>query len=646
MVTESAGEGLLEPSQDTNAEWLRVTLSSIGDAVITSDSEGRVTFLNPVGESLTGWAMADAMGQPLGQVIAIVNEDTRQAVELPTVGALREDGTFQLASHSLLIARDGSERPISDSAALIRNDQGEVAGIVLVFRDITERRVSERALDKSLAFADDIIATLREPFIVLDRHLRIKTANRAFYADFQVTPEDTENCLLFELGDGQWDIPRLRAVLGEVLSSKSPIRDFEVEHSFATLGRKTILVNARSFPSDSANPELILLAVEDVSNLRERADELTEADRHKNEFLAILAHELRNPLAPIRNALQILRLTGTSAESLQTASEMMERQVGQMVRLVDDLLDVSRVSSGKIELRKEHTEIRETVRQIVETVRPMHEAMEHELSVSLPAHPIYLNADPARLAQIVGNLLNNACKFTERGGRISLTVNREGQHVVVRVRDSGVGIAPEELVRIFHMFTQVDTSLERPVNGLGIGLTLVKSLVELHGGTIDARSEGLGRGSEFIVCLPASPDPPDGVPETPVAALSIKARRVLVVDDNRDSAESLAMLLRLRGHHADIAFDAAAALEAAQSLRPEVVLLDIGMPRMNGYEVCNQIREQPWGKDMLVVAVTGWGQPEDRQRSRAAGFDHHLVKPAELDDVMRILAEKPRAHGA
>lgn len=636
---------MIDRRQKKDAEWLRVTLSSIGDAVITTDAEGRVTFLNPIAESLTGWSIREAAGQPLDQVIGIINEDTRQPVELPTIQALREEGTFKLASHSLLIARDSTERPISDSAALIRNDKGEIAGIVLVFRDITERRVTERALDKSLAFADDIIATLREPFVVLDRNLRVKTANRAFYTAFQVTPEETEDRLLFELGGGQWDIPRLRTLLDDVLSSKSSILDFEVEHSFATLGRKTILVNARSFPSNSANPELILLAVEDVSNLRERADELTESDRHKNEFLAILAHELRNPLAPIRNALQIIQLTGINGQAAQAASDMMERQVGQMVRLVDDLLDVSRIGSGKIELRREHTDLASSARHAVETVRPLYLAMDHELSVTLPAYPIYLNADPARLTQIIGNLLNNACKFTNKGGRIALTVERTGEQAVLRVRDSGVGIAADELSNVFQMFVQVDTSLERSVSGLGIGLTLVRSLVELHGGTVEARSDGPGEGSEFIVRLPITADSPERKPELPNAEPAPSARRILVVDDNPDSAQSLAMLLELRGNQAHTAADGASALEVAESLRPHIVLLDIGMPKMNGYEVCRRIREQPWGKNMLLVALTGWGQPEDRQRSTAAGFDHHLVKPVDLHQVMKLVAASPATDG-
>ena len=632
---------MIDPRQLRDEEWLRVTLSSIGDAVITTDARDRVTFLNPVAESLTGWSLQDALGRPLSGVIGIINEETRQPVELPTVQALREGRTVKLASHSLLTSKDGTERPISDSAALIRNDEGEVAGVVLVFRDITERRVAERALDRSLAYADDIIATLREPFVVLDHHLRIKTANRSFYTTFQVTQDETENRLLYELGNGEWDIPRLRILLDEVLSLRNSIDDFEVEHSFSNLGRKTMLLNARPFPPNSETPELILLAMEDVSALRERVDALSESDRRKSEFLAMLAHELRNPLAPIRNALQIIRLTGMDGQAVRAASQMMERQVGQMVRLVDDLLDVSRISRGKVELRRGRIELSSSIRHAVEAVRSLYQDMNHELTVTLPPLPVYLDADPTRLAQVVGNLLTNACKFTDKGGRISLTVEREGEQAVIRVRDSGIGIAADQLPRVFDMFVQADTRLERSVSGLGIGLTLVKSLVEMHGGTVEASSEGIGKGCEFVVRLPILVEPltpplPEPTADEPTPTTS---RRILVVDDNRDAAKSLAMLLKITGNETHIAHDGLEAVEAAAKFRPEVVLLDIGLPKLNGYEACRRIREQPWGKSIVVVALTGWGQEEDREKSRNAGFNSHMVKPVDYAALVKLLAE-------
>ncbi len=386
----------------------------------------------------------------------------------------------------------------------------------------------------------------------------------------------------------------------------------------------------------------------DVTDRLRVESELREADRRKNEFLAMLAHELRNPLTPIRNAVQVLRLTGNDPEAVQSASGMLERQVDQMARLVDDLLDVSRITRGKIELRRTRVELAGLVQDAVEAARPQVQCMDHELTVTIPPAPIHLYADSARLTQIVGNLLNNACKFTDRGGRIGLIVEREGTQAIIRVRDTGIGISADQLPRVFEMFMQVDTSLERSVGGLGIGLTLVKNLAELHGGTVEVQSAGLGRGSEFVVRLPIlseeakeTPLPAAGEP----AGAPPKARRILIVDDNRDSATSLATLLQLIGNEAYTAFDGAEGLKLAEKFRPDVVLLDIGLPKLNGYEVARALRKQPWGKSMVVVALTGLGQVEDRQRSNEAGFDGHLVKPVDLASLTQFLADAPPGNG-
>jgi PAS domain S-box-containing protein len=619
-------------------DWLLVTLSCIGDAVITTDIKGRVTFLNPVAESLTGW-MQDAVGQPLDGVIRLINEDTRQPVEIPTVQALEEGRTLKLANHSLLIAKDGTERPISDSAALIRNDQDQVAGLVMVFRDIAERRKTERALAFSLAYANDIIATLREPFVVLDSDLRVKTANRSFYDSFHVSREETENRLVYDLGNGQWDIPGLRKLLDEVLTRNQSVHDYEVEHTFPTLGRKTMLLNARPFPPDSKYPELILLAVEDVSALRERAEELADANRNKDEFLATLAHELRNPLAPIRNAVQYLGMEGLAETDAKAGREIISRQVAVMVRLIEDLLDLSRISRNTLDIRKQSVSLESILDGAVETSRPLILECGHELTVQLPRTPIELEADPVRLSQVVLNLLNNSARYTPRGGRIWLTADREGSDAVIRVRDNGLGIAPEMLTHIFEMFTQVDRSLERSQAGLGIGLTLVRRLVDLHDGTIEARSEGLGKGSEFVVRLPLRQPPLETTRagDGPRAA-SLSGSRILVVDDNKDSAKTLGLLLRLKGNEIRTAYDGVEAVEAAETFHPDLVLLDIGLPKLNGYDVARIIRQQPWGRDMILVALTGWGQDEDRLRSQEAGFNFHVVKPVELAALESLLA--------
>jgi two-component system, chemotaxis family, CheB/CheR fusion protein len=321
---------------------------------------------------------------------------------------------------------------------------------------------------------------------------------------------------------------------------------------------------------------------------------------------------------------------------------MLRRQVGQMSRLVDDLLDLSRITRGRIDLRKERIELAVVVEQAVEAVRALHRSKNQELTIALPRQPVLMNADPARLAQVIGNLLNNACKFTDENGHVWLTAEQEGTQAVVRVRDSGIGIAAEHLPGLFEMFSQVDTSLERSRDGLGIGLTLVKTLVEMHDGTVEARSEGLGRGAEFTVRLPAE----TGVPVAPsppvdVAPVPAGSRRILIVDDNEDGAESLALLLDAAGHETHIALDGLAAMEAAERLRPDAVLLDIGLPRLNGYEVGSRIRRAPWGKTLVLVALTGWGQDEDRNRSREAGFDAHMVKPVNFDLLLKFLNSVP-----
>jgi two-component system CheB/CheR fusion protein len=539
----------------------------------------------------------------------------------------------------LLIAKDGSERAISDNAAPICNDKGEVAGVVLVFRDISDRRKTEKALAKSLGYADDIIATLREPFVVLDSDLRVKTANRSFYDTFQVSKSETENRLVYDLGNGQWDIPALRHLLDEVLSRNESVHDFEVQHSFPDLGRKTMLLNARPFPPESKHPELILLAVEDVTALRERADQLAEASRHKDEFLATLAHELRNPLAPIRNSVHYLSMDGLTADDVNMARDVIARQLNVMVRLVDDLLDVSRYSRNKLDIRKERVELAAVVESAVESSRSLIDQSGHELTVSMPSAPLLLDADPIRLAQVLSNLLNNAAKYTPPGGRIWLTAERKESGVVVCVRDNGIGIHNDMLVRVFEMFTQVDGALEQSQGGLGIGLTLVKKLVELHDGSIHAQSDGIDQGSEFVIRLPLRTETQLTVPakgEAPAVPQST-GLRIMIVDDNRDAADSLAMLLKLKGNTTRTIYNGPDALQVADIFRPEIVLLDIGLPKLNGYEVAKRIRQQPWAQDTILVAITGWGLAEDRRRSQEAGFNFHVVKPVDLvalEDLM------------
>ena len=510
------------------AERLRTTLASIGDAVISTDADGRVTSLNPAAEAITGWTAAEAVGRDLDEVFHILNEDTRQRAPNPARRALAEGLIVGLANHTMLIARDGSEHPIDDSAAPIRCREGEVVGCVLVFRDVTERRRDERAL------------------------LR--------------TTED----------------------------------------------------------------------------LRRISAELSEAARRKDEFLATLAHELRNPLAPIRSGLEVLRLAGSREEVAVRTRSMIERQLAQLVRLVDDLLDVSRISRGKLELQLERVDLAAALEAAIETSRPSLEAGGHRLGIELPREAVAIDGDPTRLSQVFANLLQNAAKFSEPGGPVRLRAEREGGEVAVTVTDEGIGISAEMLPRVFEMFAQGDRSLERAAGGLGIGLTLVKTLTELHGGRVEARSAGPGQGSAFIVHLPVAPPLGAQVAEPAVEPRELRPpadrRRVLVADDNVDAATSLSTLLELAGHEVRTVHDGGHALVEARAFRPEVLLLDIGMPGFNGYEVCRRIRSER-GAGPLIVALTGWGQEQDKQRSRDAGFDHHLVKPVEPAALDRLLRD-------
>lgn len=377
--------------------------------------------------------------------------------------------------------------------------------------------------------------------------------------------------------------------------------------------------------------------------LHRRAEEVAEEARRKDEFLAVLAHELRNPLAPIRNALQVIRLGGQDAAVVEQMRGMADRQVAYLVRLVDDLLDLSRISRGRMQLLKEPLDVAQPVQRAVEAVQPQVQERGLTLSLSLPAEPAYVEADPTRLQQVMGDLLSNAAKYTDPGGTILLTARQEGGDVVLRVKDTGVGIDPEMLPHIFDLFVQAERRLDRAQGGLGLGLTLVKKLVEMHGGSVEAHSEGHGRGSEFVVRLPALPEdrtgellrqqPADQQPEAPWPP-----RRILVVDDNVDAADSLAVLLRLEGHEVRVAHDGPGALAAVQADPPDVVILDLGMPGMDGFQVARRLKEQPGAKDVLLVALTGWSQEEDRRRCYEVGFDGHLTKPVEFNALRQFLA--------
>jgi PAS domain S-box-containing protein len=629
-------------------EVFRVTLRSIGDAVITTDNEGHVTYLNEVAESLTGWSHHDALGQPLESVFHIVNEATRVPVPNPAMRALREGVVVGLANHTVLVRKDGTECPIDDSAAPIRNEQGLVSGCVLIFRDVSVQRLIQRDKANQLLTARllaSIVESSNDAIVGKSLAGMIQSWNAAAERLFGFTPEEAIGRHISivippeRIAEEDEIIARLKA--------GQRIEHYETERVRKDGQRIFVSLTISPIKDDEGNVIGASKVARDVTerkrmedDLRRLAKDLGETDRRKNEFLATLAHELRNPLAPMSNMLEVLKRADGDHEILKRAHETIERQLGQMVRLVDDLLDLNRITHDRLELRRSKVELSSVIQQGVEVARPLIDAADHQLTIDLPDEPIYLSADRARLAQVFGNLLNNSCKYTRAGGRISLSAKRTGDDVVVTVKDNGFGIPADKLGNIFDMFMQVDRTSERSQGGLGIGLTLVKRLVEMHGGSVEVKSEGEGLGSEFAVRLPLlNSAAASEASEAPVDGERPQDRRILIVDDNRDSAESLAMLLEITGNKTYIAHDGLEGIAAVEKYRPEVVLLDIGLPKLDGHEVCRRIREQSWGQNIVVIALTGWGQEDDRRRSEEAGFNGHLVKPVDYDLLLELLGK-------
>jgi PAS domain S-box-containing protein len=514
QVAERARNAELRHEQ---AERFRVTLDSIGDAVVVTDAAAVVRFMNPVAQTLTGWRDGWE-GRPISEVFNIQDEASGAPGRDPVARVLRERQIVALENHTVLVRRDGNRVPIDDSAAPIFGVDGVLTGVVLVFRDITARRKAELLADS-------------------------------------------------------------------------------------------------------------------------QKQALEESDRRKDEFLAVLAHELRNPLGALRNATEVLRLVPSDSAEGGKARSILERQVRLMGRMVDDLIDVARISSGRMVLRRATTEIKDAVEAAVETTASLFEERRHQLQVRLPKEPVFIDGDSVRLAQILTNLLSNAARYTDPGGRIELEVSRLGADARVVVRDNGTGIAPTLLPHVFDLFRQGHHTTGTSQGGLGVGLTLARRIVEMHGGTIQAASAGPGQGSTFTMTLPACAAPVVGAD---VATNRVTSpHRVLIVEDNPDARESLETMLRLSGHQVASAADGKAGLQKAREFRPTVALVDLGLPDMSGLEVARGLRADPSLVGASLVAVTGWAQDEDRQRSVDAGFEHHLVKPVEPDKLFALLASLP-----
>jgi PAS domain S-box-containing protein len=511
-------------------------------------------------------------------------------------------------------------------------------GVVCYFSDISRHVLVRQALAENEQWMRNNQRKLRlvadhAPVLIAhcDSDGRYKFVNKPYAASFGLHPKDVVGKCIEEVV-GESTYARFKEHVEKALSGEPT--EFEVEIPFKVGG--TQFVRCGYTPEwDGGTVVGFVAAITNITD-RKRAEEgLREADRKKSEFIATLAHELRNPLAPISSGLRVMRTTGGNHEKTQ---QMMERQVQHMVRLVDDLMDVSRISQGKLTLQKERIDLAAVLNSAVETSRPDIEKAGQQLSLQLPPQPIIVEADAVRLSQVFTNLLNNAAKYSDRHGLIRLAVKLQGSSAVVSVRDEGIGIAGDQLPHIFKMFSQVDRSIERSRGGLGIGLSLVSRLVDMHGGTIEAHSEGLGKGSEFIVKLPilAGASPAQPKPSRDYASMK-SSLRVLVVDDNRDSADTLAMVLQLSGNETQVSYDGEQALRAYDTFRPDVMLLDIGMPTLSGHEICRRIRSKPCGKNVVMIAQTGWGQDEDRKMTHEAGFDHHMTKPVSTDTIMKIL---------
>jgi PAS domain S-box-containing protein len=622
-------------------------------AVVEFDPAFRIVRWSDAAERLFGWTSEELLGRPITE-LRWVHEDDVEGTDrvMADMQANRRPRNVHVNRN---YRKNGTVVHCEWYNSALYDAQGRLASIFSQVLDITERQRADEELSRARRLAEQHAADLQAVlqavpaavWIAHDAECRSITGNRTANEWLRLS-EGAEASLTALEGlrpthfkvcqNGRElradELPVQRAAGGV------EVRGFEQEIVFADGTVRPALGNATPLWDEEGRPRGAVAAFVDITTLKQAEEALREADRRKDEFLAILAHELRNPLAPIRNAVEILNLSGSSDPASRAARDMIERQVRHMVRLVDDLLDVSRITRGSLLLRRERLDLAAALEQTIEASAQHFQCAGIELIRAVPPQPVYVDADPVRLGQVFLNLLNNACKYTGKGGCIQLTVEQDGMDVVVKVADTGIGISPEHLPQVFDMFAQGGTGSEQGQVGLGIGLSLVRGLVEMHGGSVEARSDGPGKGSEFLVRLPTLAEQPASQPpasEDLGNLMLAPARRILVADDNTDVVESLALLLRVNGHEVETARDGLEAVELAARFRPDLVLMDIGMPKLDGYAACRRIRQSPWGKDLVIIALTGWGQDDDRRKAEEAGFNARLVKPVEPSALLRLL---------
>jgi PAS domain S-box-containing protein len=672
-------------TEQKRAEETRLRLAALvessEDAIIGKDLNGTITSWNRGAEALYGYTAEEVVGKTVSMLIPPDHQD-----DFPIIMERLRRGERIEQYETVRLCKDGRRVDVALTVSPIRAPDGKIQGASKIARDITSRKRAEETLRKQsdrlrllweaaavLLSADDPDVMLRTLFGKIGPHLGVDAyfnhvVNESgdalrLSSSAGVSDESLRLLTHLELGDGligsaalhrrsfrashiqQSDDANMQALklLGLRACACNPL--LAGDRLLGTLSFATRVKDA--FDDDEvAFIETVCHYVTVACERLRLLNELRESSMRKDEFLAMLAHELRNPLAPIRTAVQVLHVKGSPMPDARWSRAVIDRQLQHLTRLVDDLLDISRITRNKLVLQRSPIELAEVITAAVESSRPLIEQSGHELTVALTSEPVYIDGDPVRLSQVFQNLLNNAAKYTERGGRISLIAERQDDSVVVRVKDTGVGIPPDTLPRLFEMFYQADRSLERAQSGLGVGLTLVRRLVDAHGGRVEARSEGVGKGSEFIVRLPMLSEPPTlvALPQAGNAERNvISGLRILVADDNRDSADLFAMFFEMMGNEVQTAYDGIAAVEEAERFRPDAVLLDIGMPRLNGEDACRRIRSTPWGRDAVLIAVTGWNDEDNRRRIVEAGFDAHLVKPVDPSSVAQLLASRVRA---